>query len=226
MSTPSIQTRAALTWKTLPRNLLLPQAAERFRYRMVEKIKGDREGAESLAQEVLEIAAPLFHPVSALVDLKVDAITPESVVLGGRELPGGRWTKRLGRGDAVRLYCLSAGGRQSELSGACGGDSILESALHLFGCEVVFSINKHFSHEIHTDGWQTVGLYANYSGNATRSFDPALVRSMYLAFSGPDSPVRVTDGGSFDPVHTVLGLLGRRGAGRGGDSREENDDGT
>ena len=206
---------ATLHWSPMTRNLILPEAEKRFSNRL-QMGKGlcSSDDAHFLTEEVLSKTLQFFCPTVGQVDLRVEALTPDKVLAGGSFFSQGPWSSGLRKGDSLRLYCLSAGAAGHRLWQACGEDPVLAAATHLLGNEIVYALGRSFDRMVRNDNqegkWFKLALLSTGRQKNTRcEWDPVVGRDFFKAFAGADAPVSISQAGSFDPTHTVLGLFWR-----------------
>jgi hypothetical protein len=209
----SAATGPVLCWKTIPADRVIPAATRNFRARMCGSPNICQKEAGQLADEVIARMTPILKPVIGECDLLVDAPQGDSVRVSGCSIPGGTWAARVTPGDPLKLYCLTSGSRLREAEAACSHDPVLSATAHLFGSEIIFEMTRLYDRRLRHDPharWRKLGLMSGdgYENSRCR-WDPGIGRALFRSFAGGGAPVFMTEAGSFDPVHSVLGMFCR-----------------
>lgn len=214
-STDSTVQRPVINWARPVAAPILEEARRRFRMRMISgRGHASTCDAQALTEEMLSATENLFCPLLGQVELTVDCCRSEMVIVSGAMLPAGPWAGYLYEGDTLLLYCLSAGATRVELWRACREDPVLAAAAHLLGSEIAFAVGRRLDlllrAQSRTIRWQKIALMSSESRASDRCrWDPKIGHAFFTTFAAQESPVFITESGSFDPVHTVLGLFRR-----------------
>jgi hypothetical protein len=205
--------RPVMNWAPHTAPSILEEARRRFRIRMIAgKGRAAAEDATALCDEMLAATQNMFCPSVGQTELTVSCCRSDMVIINGAMLPGGPWAGHLYDGDRLLLYCITAGATREELWRACGEDPVLAAAAHLLGSEVNFALGRTFDRSLRAQSqhhcWHKIALLSSETRSHDRCrWDPKVGHSFFTAFAAPGSPVSITESGSFDPVHTVLGLF-------------------
>ena len=204
---------AQIAWTKPNAEAILSEATRRFRTRMLSsRGQAGEDDAAALADETIAIAPKLFSPLFGQIDLPVQQISETEIFIKDLRFAAGSWSTRLHEGDVLRMYCLSAGARGADVWQHSNEDYVLASTLHLLGSEIVYAIGRGFDKAIRSEKpdrnyWQKLALLSREESTADYcKWDPAVGHSFFTKFVGNDQPVSITSEGSFDPIHTVLGL--------------------
>jgi hypothetical protein len=207
--------RPVIYWSREVSVPILDEARRRVRIRMLSgRGHASADDAKSLTDEMLRATEDLFHPTVGQTELTVSCCRADLVIISGAMIPSGPWAGHLYDGDSLLLYCLSAGATRAELWRACDDDPVLAAAAHLLGSEISFAITRWFDRNLRKQSprnpWQKIALLSSESPQTERCpWDPKVGHAFFTTFTGQESPVFITESGSFDPVHTVLGLFRR-----------------
>ena len=204
-----------IRWSEPVAEPILEEARRRFRLRMHSgRGHADSGDAQELIDEMLAVTSTVFTPIVGQVELAFNKLDADVVVVNGVKLPAGPWAGHLYEGDTLLLYCLSAGARRADIWRACNEDPILASTAHLLGSEIAFAVGRQFDRSLRTQDprrrWQRIALLkAEQESHERCRWDPRVGHAFFTSFAAQQAPIVISESGSFDPVHTVLGLFRR-----------------